>query len=45
MTPRENTRASVKMYGRMSDKEKVLIGSKKSKPTNALSELLECEFK
>ena len=45
MTPRENTRASVKMYGRMCDKEKVLIGSKKSKPTNALSELLECEFK
>ena len=40
MTPRENSRAAVKMYGRMYDKEKVLLGKTEDEPTNALTELL-----
>ena len=40
MTPRENSRAAIKMYGRMYDKEKVLLGDNKDDSTNALAELL-----
>ena len=40
MTPRENSRAAIKMYGRMCDKEKVLLGDNKNNSTNALAKLL-----
>ena len=45
MTPRENSRSAIKMYGIMANKEKVLLNNKDDYPINALAKLLECEFK
>lgn len=40
MTPRENTRAAIKMYGRMENKNKILVECETNKPNNILSKLL-----
>ena len=40
VTPRENSRAAIKMYGRMENKNKILVECEINKPTNILSKLL-----